>query len=151
MGGTTFPPSTAYVFSSHHRSIFWNYILPDTMVLEENPIERVCQWFQRLFPCLRLQFTLPYRDTVPSHWSELMLHLSVALLVPPNLCYPEVTIRLRNLATPGIFNLYSMQLHIVSMPKTPIYKDASPIFPHHDIRLPWQSWMVQPIAEPMSP
>jgi len=32
--------------------------------------------------------------------------------------------------------------HIVSMPEATIHKDASPVLPHHDVRLSWQSWMV---------
>ncbi len=37
------------------------------------------------------------------------------------------------------------------MPEAAIYEDASAIFPHHDVRMPWQSRMIQPIAEPMPP
>ena len=85
-----------------------------------------------------------------------MLYFRVSLLVPPYLRHPKLAIRLRNLATLRIFNyqLFILNLwhcHMVSVPETPVHKYASPVFPHHDVRFPWQSWMIQPIAIPMPP
>ena len=40
---------------------------------------------------------------------------------------------------------------MVSMPEAAVHENTSPVLPHHDVRLSWQSWMIQPIAEPMSP
>ena len=37
------------------------------------------------------------------------------------------------------------------MPEAAIHEDASAIFPHHNVRMPRQSGMIQPIAEPMPP
>ena len=136
------------------------FISSDAMVLQEYPVERERQRFQRLLPHLRFQFTFPNGDAVPAHRSQLMLHSRVPLLIPPNLCHPEVTVRLRNLAALRIVNFFAPlafwrggggEAHIVSMPETPVHKDARPVFSHHDVRLPRQSRMIQPIPIPMSP
>lgn len=37
------------------------------------------------------------------------------------------------------------------MPEAPVDKDAGLVFPHHDIRFPWQSLVVQPVSEAMTP
>ncbi len=42
-------------------------------------------------------------------------------------------------------------MDVVPMPEASVHKNAHPVLPHHDVRFPWQSWMVQPIAEPMPP
>lgn len=39
----------------------------------------------------------------------------------------------------------------MSMPEAAIHEDTCAVFPHHDVWLIWQSWMIQPIAEPMPP
>ena len=59
---------------------------------------------QSLLPFRRLQFTLPDGNGVPAHCSQFMLYSHVPLLVPPYLRHPEVTVRLRNLATLRTFN-----------------------------------------------
>ena len=68
------------------------------MVLQPYMVQRECNRLQRFFPLRRLQFTLPYCDAVPAHFSQFTLFLLVTLLVSSNLSYPELTIRLRNLA-----------------------------------------------------
>ena len=59
---------------------------------------------ERLFLLFWLQFAFPDHDTVPAHLRQFPLFLFVALLVSPNLCHPELTIRLGNLAASGTFN-----------------------------------------------
>ena len=39
----------------------------------------------------------------------------------------------------------------MSMPEAPIHKDARPVFPQHQVRMPRQSFMVQPISESSLP
>ena len=36
------------------------------------------------------------------------------------------------------------------MPEAPIDENARAVFSHHDIRMPWQSFMVEPIPESFS-
>lgn len=43
------------------------------------------------------------------------------------------------------------ELRVVSMPEAPVHEDARPVFPHHDVGLSWQSRMIQPVPEAMSP
>ena len=61
-------------------------------------VQRKGYRLQRFFPFRRTQLTLPHRDAVPPHLSQLPLHLLVAFLIPYNLRHPELPIRLRNLA-----------------------------------------------------
>jgi len=42
-------------------------------------------------------------------------------------------------------------MDVVSMPEAAVYEDTRPVLPHHNIRLPRQPWMIQSIAESMSP
>ena len=42
-------------------------------------------------------------------------------------------------------------MDVVSVPKTPVHKDASPILPQHQVRMSGQSFMVQSIAKSLSP
>ena len=126
------------------------------MVLQPYMVQRECNRLQRFFPLRRLQFTLPYCDAVPAHFSQFTLFLLVTLLVSSNLSYPELTIRLRNLAAPRtldvIFRLTSYIIHhVVSMPEASIYKDARPILPQYQVWMSWQPLVVQPIPEPTFP
>ena len=60
-------------------------------------VQRECNRLQRFFPFRRLQFALPHRNTMPAHLCQLALLLFVPLLVPSNLRYPKVSVRLGNL------------------------------------------------------
>ena len=40
---------------------------------------------------------------------------------------------------------------MVSVPEATIHEDARPVLPHHDIRMPRQSSMIQPVSEPPLP
>ena len=141
----------------------------DSPVLQKNPVERKCQRLQCLFPYLWLQFTFPDGNGVPAHRSQFTLYSRVPLLIPPYLCHPEIPIRLRNLATLGTLNVitpldfhlpfftfhsFTFHLwlcHIVSVPEAAIHEYTRPVLSHHDIRFPWQSWMIQSITIPMTP
>ena len=80
------------------------------MVLQENPVERICQRFQCLFSDVGLQFTFPNGNRVPTHGSQLLLHLSVSLPVASDLTDPELTVRLRNLAAFRTLNANSTSI-----------------------------------------
>ena len=67
-------------------------------------VQRERNRLQRFFTFRRLQFALPHRDAMPSHLCQPPLFLPVTFLVPADLRYPEVTIRIRNLATLGVTN-----------------------------------------------
>ena len=114
-------------------------------------VERKYDRIQRFLTLRRFQLTLPYRDTMPPHFSQLALLLLITLLIPTNLRHPELPIRIRNLAARTIhysfFTIHFWQRHIVSMPKAPIHEDACPILPQHQVRMPRQFRRVQPIAE----
>ena len=45
----------------------------------------------------------------------------------------------------------SRHCHMVSVPEAPIHEYARPVLSHNDVWLPWQPWMVQPIAVAMTP
>jgi len=42
-------------------------------------------------------------------------------------------------------------MDVVSMPEATVHKDARPVLPHHNVRLPRQPLMIQPVSIPMSP
>ena len=42
-------------------------------------------------------------------------------------------------------------MNVVSVPEASVHKDARPVLPHYNVRFPWQPWMIQTIAVPMSP
>ena len=119
------------------------------MVLQPYMVQRECNRLQRFFPLRRLQFTLPYCDAMPAHFSQFTLFLLVTLLVSSNLSYPELTIRLRNLA--ALRTLHFILFNKMSMPEAPIHEDTRPVFPQHQVRMSGQSLVVQPIPEPTFP
>ena len=119
-------------------------------------VQRKGDGFQRLFPLLRLQFALPYRDAMPTHLRQLALFLLVPFLISANLRHPELPVRLWNLAALRVHNVITPlalwrgaggEAHIVSMPEAPIHEDASPVFPQHQVRMPWQPLVIQSISE----
>ncbi len=69
------------------------------MIHHPDMVQRERNRIQRLLTGLRLQFTLPYRDTMPPHFSQPALLLLITFLVPANLRHPELPIRIRNLTT----------------------------------------------------
>ena len=119
------------------------------MILKPYMVQRERNRVQSPFAFRRLQFALPYRDAMPTHFCQFELLFPVTFLVPADLRYPEVTIRIRNLATRR--TIHRVWRHKMSMPEASIYKDARPIFPQHQVRMPGQSFVVQPIAESSFP
>ena len=125
------------------------------MVLQINPVQRESQRVESLFASFRGQFALPHRDAVPSHPRQLLLRRKVALLIPTDFRHPKRPIRLRNFAANTIhysfFTIHLWQRHTVSVPETPVHENARPVFPQHQVRMPRQSFVVQPIAESPTP
>ena len=129
-------------------------------VLQVNVVQRKCYRLQRFFTLLRRQLALPHRDAVPAHLCQLFLLLTVAFLVPAYLCHPELSVRLRNLAAHRTLNLFAplvfwrgawSEVHIVTMPEATIHKDTCPILPQHQVRMPRQPLVVQPITKSSLP
>ena len=85
---------------------------------------------------------------MPTHRRKLLLLLLVPLFVPSDLRHPELRVRLRNLAALRTLNV---RRDIVSMPKATIDEDASPVFLEHQVGMPWQSFMIEPISEASPP
>ena len=73
-------------------------------VLQPDVVQRECDGVQRLFTFRRLQLTLPYRDAMPAHCSQLTLFLFISFLVPANLRHPKLPIRLWNFAALRVRN-----------------------------------------------
>ena len=112
------------------------------MVQEEDPVQRVSQGFQSHVPAGRFQLAFPYRNAMPPHHSQFLLHPLVPLLITYYLCMPVLCSRLGHHKQPA---------PLVSMPEAPVHKDARPVFPQHYVRFPGQSRMVEPISKAMSP
>ena len=105
-------------------------------------VQRKGQRLQRLLPYRRLQFTFPYHDGMPSHFSQPVQHLMVPLPVPPDLLHPEPSVRFRH---------HIIFAPLVSMPEASIHKNAGTILPEHDVRFSRQPRMIEPIPESPSP
>ena len=60
---------------------------------------------QRLFTLRRFQLAFPHRNTMPAHFSQFPLLLLISFLIPANLRYPELPVRLRDLAALRIHNV----------------------------------------------
>ena len=131
-----------------------------SMVLQPDAVQCKSDRLQCLFPPARLQFALPHRDAVPAHFGQFPLFLLVSLLVSVNLVHPELTVRLWNFAALRTLQAYSPlalwrgvggEATLVSMPETPIHKDARPVFPQHQIRMSRQPFVVQSESEASTP
>ena len=119
-------------------------------------VQGIGERFHRLFPFLWFQLALPYRDAVPPHGCQPLLVLYIPFLVPANLVHPELPVRLRNLTALRIGKYVFTPLALwrgvggeapMSMPEAPVHKDARAILPQYQIRMPWQSLMVQSVSE----
>ena len=42
-------------------------------------------------------------------------------------------------------------MDVVSVPKAAVYEDACPVFPQHKVRMPWQTFVIQPVSESPAP
>ena len=131
-----------------YRILFFQYriiVCFGTMVLQPDMVERKSDGVKSHFTLLRLQFTFPYRYAMPSHFSQRLLLLLVAHLVPANLLHPEVAVCLRNLTAHRILRLY--HIHVMPMPEAAIHEDAGAVFPQYQVRMPRQPFVVQPVSE----
>ena len=126
------------------------------LVLQPYMVQREGYRVQRLLTLRWLQLTFPYRDAMPSHLRQLSQLLPVPFLIPPYLRHPKLPICLRDLTTLRTLNhiilltsdiFHPWQCHMVPVPEAPIHKDASPVFPQHQIRMPRQPPVVQTIPE----
>ena len=77
-------------------------------------------------PLIFFQFTLPNCYAMPSHCCQLSLFLFVSLYIAINLFNPKISIR---------FGYDIITAAMMSMPKTPVYKDTSAIFAKYNIRM----------------
>lgn len=105
-------------------------------------VQRKGERLQRLFPYRRLQFTFPYHDGMPSHFSQPVQHLMVPLPVPPYLLHPEPGVRFRH---------HIIFAPLMSVPEASVHKNTGAIFPQHDVRLARQPRMIEPIPESPTP
>ena len=119
-------------------------------------VQRERNRLQRLFTLRRFQVAFPHRDAMPAHRCQLLLFLLVTLLVPANLRYPELAIRLRNLATLRIGKYVFTPVALwrgvggealMSMPEAPIHKNACPVLPQYQVRMSRQPLVVKPVPE----
>ena len=124
------------------RFLLWYIISLCAMVQEEDPVKRVSQGFQGHVPAGRFQLAFPYRNAMPPHACQFLLHPLVPLLVAYYLCMPVLGSRLRHHEQPA---------PLMPMPEAPVHKDARPVFPQHYVRFPRQSRMVKPISKATTP
>ena len=126
----------------HYRLIFRQHIPFHLNIVQIDMVQRKGERLQRFLPYRRLQFTFPYHDGMPSHFSQPMKHLMVPLPVPPDLLHPESGVRFRHhiIFTP-----------LMSVPEAPVHQNTGAILPQHVIRLARQAWMIEPIPESPSP
>ena len=105
-------------------------------------VQRKGERLQRLLPYRRLQFTFPYHDGMPSHFSQPVQHLMVPLPVPPDLLHPEPGVRFRH---------HIIFAPLMSVPEAPVHQNTGAIFPQHDVRLARQPRMIESIPESPTP
>ena len=105
-------------------------------------VQRKGERLQRLLPYRRLQFTFPYHDGMPSHFSQPVQHLMVPLPIPPDLLHPESGVRFRH---------HIIFAPLMSVPEAPVHQNTGAILPQHDIRLARQPRMIEPIPESPTP
>ena len=105
-------------------------------------VQRKGERLQRLLPYCRLQFTFPYHDGMPSHFSQPVQHLMVPLPVSPDLLHPEPGVRFRH---------HIILAPLMSVPEAPVHQNTGAIFPQHDVRLARQPRMIEPIPESPTP
>lgn len=129
----------AFRFGCYSALFFRELIAFDAMVLKIDAIESVGQRLQSVVPCCRLQVTFPHRDAVPAHCGKLLQLFLVASAVTLYLSCPVLCVALRYNEVFAAF---------VPMPKAAINKDDCAEFAEDNVRMPRQTWVVQPIAIP---
>ena len=108
------------------------------MVVQENAVEGVFQGGEGAFATLGLQLALPDSDAVPSELGQLFLVALVALFVACDFSTPERRVGFRH---------FKILASVMPMPETAIDEDAGAVFPHHQVGMPWQPVMKQPIPK----
>ena len=126
----------------HFRHFFRQFISSDMMIFQIDMVQRKGERLQRFLPYRRLQFTFPYHDGMPSHFSQPVQHLMVPLPVSPDFIHPEPGVRFRN---------HVILASLMSMPKAAIHQNAGTILPQHNIRFSRQPRMIEPIPESPTP
>ena len=126
----------------HFRHFFRQFISSDMMIFQIDMVQRKGERLQRLLPYRRLQFTFPYHDGMPSHFSQPVQHLMVPLPVPSDLLHPEPGVRFRH---------HIIFAPLMSVPEAPVHQNTGAIFPQHDVRLARQPRVIEPIPESPTP
>ena len=109
------------------------------MIFQENTIECILKGGECLEAVFGFQFAFPQRDAMPPHLGKSGFLLVVALFVPCDFLLPEFSVGLGHGEILASF---------VPMPEATVDENACAVFPHHDIRMPRQTPMVEPIPEP---
>lgn len=112
------------------------------MVLKVDVVKGVGEGSECLFPFVRLQLALPNNDNVPAHVGKTLLLLLVTLTVAVYFLLPKVSISLGH---------SEVITALVSMPKAAVHEYTSTILPQHNVGMPRQPRVVQPIPETLSP
>ena len=126
----------------HYRLIFRQHIPLHLNIVQVDMVQRKGERLQRFLPYRRLQFTFPYHDGMPSHFSQPVQHLMVPLPVPPDLLHPEPGVRFRH---------HIIFASLMSVPEAPVHQNTGAIFPQHDVRLARQPRVIEPIPESPTP
>ena len=124
----------------HHHFLFLQLVSLNLMVFKEDVVEGVFERLQRLFSYFGLQLTFPYGDAVPAHACQFVLLFLVAGLVAFYFRLPKVGAALGH---------HEIPTTLMAMPETAVDKEDRSILSHHDVRMPRQAWMVQPVSESM--
>ena len=77
---------------------------------------------------------------MPSHFSQLALLLLVTFLIPANFRHPEIMISVGYLAASRTF--HCLRIYKMSMPEASVDEDASAILAKHQVRMPWQAFVI---------
>lgn len=103
-------------------------------------IKRESQRLQGLVSFLRFQLAFPNCDTMPAHLGQLLLLQLVTIPVAADFLCPKVHVGSWH---PEILASF------VPMPKATIHEDASAVLAKHNIRMPRQPRIVEPVAKPI--
>ncbi len=102
----------------------------------------ICHNFNGFLQPSLFKLAFPYYDYEPSLCFQLPPYILVPFLIARNLGNPEVGVGFRDCIKLASF---------VAMPEATVNKNDRPIFREDDIWFPWKAFVVQPIAEALSP
>lgn len=112
------------------------------MVIEKYAVEGEDKTSECLLALRVLELAFPYSDAMPAHLCQFLLLLFVALFVPAYFLPPKVSV--------GLWQL-KIFAFVVTVPKATVDKDARAVFPQHQIRMPWETRVVETVAEATPP